>query len=124
MPRGGGKEQSRRAGGASAPGGPRRAAPARLRPRDEGGSSPDVVPAGAPLGRPVAMNGTDVAELLGVFALIVLTGFFAMSETAITRTGRARAYRLVEEERRGAVSLLRIVENVTPYLNVVLLLTL
>src|SRR5204862_6984463 len=72
MPRGGGKEQSRRAGGASAPGGPRRAAPARLRTRGEGGSSPDVVAAGAALGRPVAMNGTDVAELLGVFALIVL----------------------------------------------------
>jgi CBS domain containing-hemolysin-like protein len=31
---------------------------------------------------------------------------------------------LVEEKRRGSASLLRIVENVAPYLNVVLLLTL
>jgi CBS domain containing-hemolysin-like protein len=70
------------------------------------------------------MTGTDVGELVGIVLLIALTGFFAMSETAITRTGRARAYRLVEEKRRGSQSLLRIVENVAPYLNVVLLLTL
>jgi CBS domain containing-hemolysin-like protein len=70
------------------------------------------------------VNGTDVAEVLGVVALILSTGFFAMSETAITRTGRARAYRLVEEKRRGAASLMRIVDNVAPFLNVVLLLTL
>ena len=70
------------------------------------------------------MTGTDVAELIGIVALIALTGFFAMSETAITRTGRARAYRLVEEKRRGSQSLLRIVDNVAPYLNVVLFLTL
>jgi CBS domain containing-hemolysin-like protein len=70
------------------------------------------------------VNATDVGELLGVIALILATGFFAMSETAITRTPRHRAYRLVEEKRRGSASLLRIVENVAPYLNVVLLLTL
>jgi magnesium and cobalt exporter, CNNM family len=70
------------------------------------------------------MTGTDIAELLGIIVLILLTGFFAMSETAITRTGRARAYRLVDEGRRGAPSLMRIVDNVAPYLNVVLLLTL
>jgi len=70
------------------------------------------------------VTGTDIGELLGVLALIVATGFFAMSETAIIRTNRARAYRLAEEKRRGAASLLKIVENVAPYLNVVLLLTL
>ena len=70
------------------------------------------------------MTGRDVTEALIIVLLIALTGFFAMSETAITRTGRARAYRLVEEKRRGAPSLLRIVENVAPFLNVVLLLTL
>jgi CBS domain containing-hemolysin-like protein len=70
------------------------------------------------------MSGTDIGELLGIIALIALTGFFAMSETAITRTNRARAYRLVDEKRRGSQSLMRIVDNVAPYLNVVLLLTL
>jgi CBS domain containing-hemolysin-like protein len=70
------------------------------------------------------VSGRDVTEALVIVFLIAMTGFFAMSETAITRTGRARAYRLVEEKRRGASSLLRIVENVAPFLNVVLLLTL
>jgi magnesium and cobalt exporter, CNNM family len=70
------------------------------------------------------MTSTDWGELLGVFALIAAVGLMAASETAITRTTRARAYKLVEEKRRGAQSLLRIVENVAPYLNVVLLLTL
>ena len=76
------------------------------------------------LGSERAVSGTDIGELLGVLALIVTTGFFAMSETAIIRTNRARAYRLAEEKRRGSASLLKIVENVAPYLNVVLLLTL
>jgi magnesium and cobalt exporter, CNNM family len=70
------------------------------------------------------MTSTDWGELLGVLLLIAAVGVMAASETAITRTTRARAYKLVEEKRRGAQSLLRIVENLAPYLNVVLLLTL
>jgi CBS domain containing-hemolysin-like protein len=70
------------------------------------------------------MSSTDWFELLGVFALIACVGIMAGSETAITRMSRARAYKLVEEKRRGAQSLLRIVENVPPYLNVVLWVTL
>jgi CBS domain containing-hemolysin-like protein len=59
--------------------------------------------------------------------IVVLIGFVAVlgaSEVAITRVNRVRAYRFVEEGRRGAGSLLRIAENPAPYLNVVLLLTL
>jgi CBS domain containing-hemolysin-like protein len=70
------------------------------------------------------MNSPDWFELLGVFVLIACVGIMAGSETAITRMSRARAYKLVEEKRRGAQSLLRIVENVPPYLNVVLWVTL
>ncbi|HEY1330580.1 MAG TPA: hemolysin family protein [Actinomycetota bacterium] len=70
------------------------------------------------------MNAADWLELICVVLLIGAVAFLAASETAITRTGRARAYRLVEEKRRGAKSLQRIVDNVAPYLNVVLLLTL
>ena len=57
------------------------------------------------------MTGTDITELLGILVLISLTGFFAMSETAITRTGRARAYRLVEEKRRGGGPEIRVVAS-------------
>ena len=60
------------------------------------------------------MSSTDWFELLGVFVLIACVGVMAGSETAITRINRARAYKLVEEKRRGAQSLLRIVENVPP----------
>jgi len=70
------------------------------------------------------MSGPDWGELIGIFILVVVVFVMAMSETAIIRITRARAYRLAEEKRRGAQSLLKIVENVAPYLNVVLLLTL
>ncbi|HYT79293.1 MAG TPA: hemolysin family protein [Actinomycetota bacterium] len=70
------------------------------------------------------MTSTDWGELLGILVLILAVGIMAASETAIIRMNRARAYKLLEEKRRGAQSLLRIVENVAPYLNVVLLLTL
>jgi CBS domain containing-hemolysin-like protein len=70
------------------------------------------------------VRADDWLEIVGILALVMAVGFLAASEVAITRTGRARVYRLVEEKRRGAKSLEKIVENVAPYLNVVLLLTL
>src|SRR5207247_11056423 len=70
-----------------------------------------------------AFSTVDWWELIGVMVLIAGVGVMAASETAITRTNRARAYKLVDEKRRGAQSLLRIVEKVAPYLNVGLLLT-
>jgi CBS domain containing-hemolysin-like protein len=63
-------------------------------------------------------------ELVLVILLIGTVAIMAATETAITRTGRARAYKLVEEGRRGAKSLQRIVDDLPPYLGVVLLLTL
>ncbi|MDP9341051.1 MAG: hemolysin family protein [Actinomycetota bacterium] len=69
------------------------------------------------------MTSADWLELGAVFVLIGVVALMAASETAITRTNRVRAYRLVEEKRRGAPSLQRIVENPPPFLNVVLLLT-
>jgi CBS domain containing-hemolysin-like protein len=70
------------------------------------------------------VNATQWIDLIGVIVLIGAVAIMAASETAITKTGRARAYKLVEEGRRGAKSLQRIVENLPPYLGVVLLLTL
>src|SRR4051812_49747336 len=70
------------------------------------------------------MTSTDWIALLVVFFSIVITGFLAASEVAITRMNRVRAVRLVEEHRRGAVQLSRIVDSPAPYLNVVLFLTL
>ena len=70
------------------------------------------------------MNGADWGELIGIVILVLVVFVMAASETAIVRVGRARAYRLAEEDRRGSQSLLKIVENIAPYLNVVLLVTL
>ena len=70
------------------------------------------------------MTSTDWLEV-GVIALLILAvGFLAASEVAITRTNRVRALKLLEEGRRGASALAKIVDDPAPYVNVVLLLTL
>jgi CBS domain containing-hemolysin-like protein len=66
----------------------------------------------------------DWVGLAVVALLIVLAAVFAAAETFITRVSKVRAYRLHEEGRRGAASLVKIVENPPPYLNVVLLVML
>ncbi len=70
------------------------------------------------------MTGEDWLSIVAVVLSIILVGFNAASEVAITRMNRVRAARLVEEERRGANALARITSNPAPYLNVVLFLTL
>jgi CBS domain containing-hemolysin-like protein len=66
----------------------------------------------------------DWLQVVVILVLIAFVALMAASETAVTRMNRVRAYRLQEEGRRGAASLLKIAENPAPYLNVVLLLTL
>lgn len=70
------------------------------------------------------MSGWDWFEILVIALLIGAVGILGASEVAITRTNRVRAYRFLEEKRRGAASLVKIADNPAPYLNVVLLLTL
>ena len=71
-----------------------------------------------------ALTGLDGIEIGIVIAMIGVAAMLAMAETAITRIGRIRAYRLEEEGRRGAKAVVRIAENPAPYLNTVLLLIL
>jgi CBS domain containing-hemolysin-like protein len=59
-----------------------------------------------------------------VVVLVVISAVFAAAETIITRINKVRAYRLQEEGRRGASSLVKLAEDPPPYLNVVLLLML
>ena len=70
------------------------------------------------------MTSTDWFEIVLIVLLIAAVGVLGASEVAITRANRVRAYRLLEEKRRGANSLAKIADNPAPYLNVVLLLTL
>jgi putative hemolysin len=70
------------------------------------------------------VSGADWFEVAVILVLILVVALSAAAEIAITRTNRVRALRLLEENRRGAAALARIVESPAPYLNVVLLLTL
>lgn len=65
-------------------------------------------------------GATDEILLAVVIVLIIVTGFFAMSETAITRVTKVKALSLVEEGRRGSQTLLRLVKNIDRVLPVVL----
>ncbi len=70
------------------------------------------------------MNSSQTLMLVAVVALILMAGFLAMAETSLTRTSRIKALSLVEEKRRGAGALLRLVEQPERFLNPVLLLVL
>jgi CBS domain containing-hemolysin-like protein len=70
------------------------------------------------------MNATTALLIAVVAALILLAGFLAMAETSLTRTSRVKALTMVEEQRRGAPALLRLVERPERFLNAVLLLVL
>jgi CBS domain containing-hemolysin-like protein len=74
---------------------------------------------------PIAvLRSLDYWEMAIIAALILVAAVFAAAETAITRMGRIRAYRLREEGRRGWRAAVRVSENPAPYLNTVLLLVL
>lgn len=65
--------------------------------------------------------GTQDGILLAVVvALVFVTGFLAMAETALTRTSKVKALTLVEEKRRGALTLLRLVQRIDRVLPVIL----
>jgi CBS domain containing-hemolysin-like protein len=70
------------------------------------------------------VTGLDVFLLGVVVLLIFLAAVLAAGEVIVTRTSKVRAYHLQEEGRRGAASLVKIVENPPPYLSVLLLLLL
>jgi putative hemolysin len=65
-------------------------------------------------------GGEDVILLAVVVVLIAATGLLALSETAITRTSKVKAHSMVEGRRRGALTLLRLVERIDDVLPVVL----
>jgi putative hemolysin len=66
------------------------------------------------------LAGSDIVLLAVVVVLIFVTGFLALSETAITRMSHIKAVSLDEEGRRGAKTLLRLVEHTERVLPVVL----
>jgi CBS domain containing-hemolysin-like protein len=65
-------------------------------------------------------SGTDAALLGVVLVLIVFSALFALSETAITRISKVKAMALVEEQKRGAIALYKLVEHPERNLPVIL----
>ncbi|MGI9577383.1 MAG: hemolysin family protein [Microthrixaceae bacterium] len=67
------------------------------------------------------MTSTDFWLLVVVIILVLLAAVLAVAETAITRMSRARAAALVEQGRKGADRLERIVNNLERDLNAIYL---
>lgn len=67
---------------------------------------------------------SDLASIIAIVVLLLAAAFLAMAETAISRVSRVKALHLAQEKRKGAETLVKVVEDPAPYLNVVLLLTL
>jgi putative hemolysin len=60
-----------------------------------------------------------VWEIVVILCLLVLNGFFAMSELAVVSSRRVRLERMAEEGRRGARAALRLIEEPTRFLSTV-----
>jgi CBS domain containing-hemolysin-like protein len=72
----------------------------------------------------VAWSTGDTYLSVAVVVLLILSGFFALAETSLTRTTRSRARSLREAHRRGADALEQLAESPEEFLNPLLLLTL
>lgn len=70
------------------------------------------------------VTSTQVALLLIIVALLTISLFLAVAETALTRISRSKALSLLDEGRRGAAVLLQLVEHPERFLNPVLLVVL
>jgi CBS domain containing-hemolysin-like protein len=71
-----------------------------------------------------AWRTSDTYLTLAVFILLMLSGFFAMAETSLTRMNKSRARSLRDEGRHGAKALVSLTEAPEKFLNPLLLLVL
>ena len=70
------------------------------------------------------MGSTEILAVIAIALLVLFAALLAAAETAITNVPRAKALALADEGRRGAQSLLRLLEHRERHLNPVLLLIL
>jgi CBS domain containing-hemolysin-like protein len=69
-------------------------------------------------------HGEDAALIVVIAVLLAASGVLAMAETSLVRMNRIKAKSLVDEKKRGARQLARLVENPAKFLNPILLLVL
>ena len=70
------------------------------------------------------MSSTDVFLAFGIGLTILVAGFLALSETALTRVSRFKVVQMLEDERKGAQTLARLLDDPPRFLNVILFLLL
>jgi CBS domain containing-hemolysin-like protein len=78
----------------------------------------------APLVASSHFGVTDWVLIVVVVVLLAASGLLALAETSLVRTSRVKAKALLDERRRGARPLVRLVEHPERFLNPVLLLVL
>jgi putative hemolysin len=78
----------------------------------------------APIIASAGFRATDWALLAVIVVLLGASGLLALAETSLVRTSRVKAKALLDEHRRGARPLVRLVEHPEQFLNPVLLLVL
>ncbi len=69
-------------------------------------------------------HAEDAVLIVVIAALLAASGVLAMAETSLVRMNRIKAKSLVDEKKRGARQLARLVENPANFLNPILLLVL
>ena len=69
-------------------------------------------------------HAEDAVLLVVIVVLLAASGFLALAETSLVRMNRIKAKSLVDEKRRGARQLARLVEQPAKFLNPILLLVL
>jgi putative hemolysin len=70
------------------------------------------------------LTTAEIFMVVGIIVLIAIATFLAMAETSLTRMSRVKALTLVEEKRRGANALLKLVDHPERFLNPVLFMLL
>jgi CBS domain containing-hemolysin-like protein len=68
------------------------------------------------------MNSTDTVFVIVAAVLVLVAAFLSMSEAALSRLSRTRAEELAAEGLRGASALIKVIEDASAPLNVLLLL--
>ncbi|HEY1650702.1 MAG TPA: hemolysin family protein [Acidimicrobiales bacterium] len=71
-----------------------------------------------------SFGAEDGILIIVILVLLAASGVLAMAETSLVRMSRIKAKSLVDEKRRGARQLARLVENPAKFLNTILLLVL
>lgn len=67
------------------------------------------------------MDSSQIVKLVVIIILIVLSAFFSSAETALSTVGEIKVRSLVEEKRKGAAVLSKVIENYSKMISAILI---